>query len=695
MENAKTSVIVKKEISRRSSRSISLARQILLGGLVFLVPLFFLPIAYDIFYLPKNTLVIGIAGLYFLLSLVKIFDFQERKIRIRLGKTGSWLLVFVLSLVTAGLLTHNPRQDFLQSGLYFIFLWLLFFSLINSGRLLRSLKTIIAGSLVVSACVLSLFLISQHLGWLNWLGETVVGSLLNSKDFVPIGSMIYFLFFLALNLPLTIVWSFKQRSLWPKILISFLAGFQIIGLILAITYLFSEGGQAFRVLPLRAGWLIGVDSLKAKPLFGFGPDNFLTAFYLYRPAFLNLNPNLWNLPFFHSTNVYLHLLTISGPISLILFFILSINFFNRFRLGLKNRNGLNWFFSLGLLLIFLFGFLFVFDSVFWFLLFVFLGIFGADLKPKVKVVDLSSQDRLWLTKGFLTFLIFGILLGGYLTARSLAADFYFKQSQDSLAKNQGNKTYNNQLKAIRLNPVHAGYRAAFSNTNFLLANSLAGQKDLSDQDRERVTILIQQAIKEAKLAINFNPQNTLAWQNLARIYRGLINFAQGADQWALEAYRRAAATAPTDPALRVEYGGLFYSLQNYELAIDQFRRATELKPDYAKAFYNLAAAYKENNEEQKAYFALQRVLGLIDLGSPDFEKVNQEFKELERLISSSEEIKADKAVLETERVEPELVMPELQLETTSSGQIELPEKAGPEDLLFEETVEEESTDSAD
>jgi hypothetical protein len=59
---------------------------------------------------------------------------------------------------------------------------------------------------------------------------------------------------------------------------------------------------------------------------------------------------------------------------------------------------------------------------------------------------------------------------------------------------------------------------------------------------------------------------------LADIYRNLVNSVNDAQNWAIASYAQAIRTNPVTPVLRVDLGGLFYSLGNYENAIDQFKR---------------------------------------------------------------------------------------------------------------------------
>ncbi|NIT03913.1 hypothetical protein GTO10_03190, partial [Candidatus Saccharibacteria bacterium] len=283
-----------------------------------------------------------------------------------------------------------------------------------------------------------------------------------------------------------------------------------------------------------------------------------------------------------------------------------------------------------------------------------------------------SKSLVWVALG-IGFLL--VLPSFFFWGRVYVADVAFRQSLNALVQNQGTVVYNQQIRAISLNPYNPNYRRAYSQTNFALANSIAGQAELTDQDRANITQLIQQAIREAKAATVLNPTDAANWENLAQIYRNLINFAQGADQWAIAAYQQSVITGPISPRIRLNFGGLFYSLQNFESATRQFLFAVELKPDYANGYYNLAASYREREMYAEAYLAMQTCLSLIPPDSADYQKAKGELDELAALLPAPEEVAPE----EGEEGEPVLTEPSPLPSPAFEPPIELPEEeAAPE-----------------
>ncbi|MEM9398393.1 MAG: tetratricopeptide repeat protein [Pseudomonadota bacterium] len=65
---------------------------------------------------------------------------------------------------------------------------------------------------------------------------------------------------------------------------------------------------------------------------------------------------------------------------------------------------------------------------------------------------------------------------------------------------------------------------------------------------------------------------------------------------------------PQDPLLRNLLGAIYARLHQSKRALSQFRRATELKPDYEEAFTNLAATYSECGQAREACQAYESAL---------------------------------------------------------------------------------------
>ena len=285
----------------------------------------------------------------------------------------------------------------------------------------------------------------------------------------------------------------------------------------------------------------------------------------------------------------------------------------------------------------------------------------------------NEKDRLELHPQVslipLILIVIGLGVGFYFAGRAYAGEIYFKRSLDALAQNRGIDTYNQQIQAITLAPSRTDFRLAYSQINLALANSLASKEEITDQDRDNISQLIQQAIREARIATTLNPTNAGNWENLALLYRNLINFAEGADQWAIAAYQETINTDPINPRHRLDLGGIFFALGNFEEAIRQFRHAVDLKPDLANGYYNLAVAYSQQEKYPEAYQAMQITLNLIPIDSPDWQKAKDELDQLAELLPppveqpvAGEPVPPEEVLTEPQPLPSPVIEPPLEIE---------------------------------
>lgn len=104
-------------------------------------------------------------------------------------------------------------------------------------------------------------------------------------------------------------------------------------------------------------------------------------------------------------------------------------------------------------------------------------------------------------------------------------------------------------------------------------------------------------------------------QVAAHINLGLAYVGKGDYPKALSLMRSVVADFPRDPRGRLNLGKVYFALDRYELAIDEFKRALELSGDYAVAQYNLGLAYLKIENRIAAQSAFREVMRI----APDSE----------------------------------------------------------------------------
>lgn len=251
--------------------------------------------------------------------------------------------------------------------------------------------------------------------------------------------------------------------------------------------------------------------------------------------------------------------------------------------------------------------------------------------------------------------------------RVVVADYFWRQSLVATSKNDGSGAYNNQIKAIGINPGFADYRAVYSQTNMALAQGFLSTEngaEVTEENKEKASTLVQQAVREAQAAVSLDQGIAAYWMNLGAIYRSLVGTVDNTLDWSMQSYQQAAIVDPVNPNINMEMGSMMYGAERYDLAERYFEEAVMDKSDMANGWYNWAYAAKKQNKLQDAVTRLSQALKLVPADSSDFTKANEELntwnKELEDAVAKyNEQVKQQQAQQQTaEKTEETLKTPE-------------------------------------
>lgn len=267
-----------------------------------------------------------------------------------------------------------------------------------------------------------------------------------------------------------------------------------------------------------------------------------------------------------------------------------------------------------------------------------------------------------------------VAASGYWLTQTYAAEYHYRNAILGTNGVIQNNPYTELRKAISLNDRIEKYRIDFSRINMLIANNLAQKKpeEITQENRQTIAQAIQASIQEAKSAVALNPQKAGNWENLANIYRNILNVAQGADAWTVSAYQRAILADPQNPSYRLSLGGVFYSLHNYDEALNLFQQSVALKPDWSNAYYNLAWAAYQKGDYQRAAVAMENVLTLLqkEKNSADYKKAKKELDEFKKKIPVETEA--------TPSAESQLRLPNQNNTATLEPKLKLPKEVEPD-----------------
>ena len=405
------------------------------------------------------------------------------------------------------------------------------------------------------------------------------------------------------------------------------------------------------ILPAKESWVVAASTIQDYPMLATGPSTFHLNFAKYRPLEMNMS-NLWSVRFDKPYNEIFNTIGTLGILGLAALLLLGVKIYKYALLNFQgtDNSGVIKALAIGIFMIstaYLFTYATVLNT---FVLFFFLTLLGA---AHVNLYEGRKNNEL-VTFSFTSFstatttigetsaikheyaniiaiapFVLAALFGTYLYARTYVGEFYMRRAIVAAINNQATQAYDLQGKAINTNPQRDAYHTSYAQTNLVLANALASNKNLTDQDKQTIQTLVSQAIRSTRLATEVvNPLNVSNWETRALIYRSLVNVADNASDWAINAYNTAIQLDPTNPALRLDLGGVYYAKSDFLAAANLFRQAATLKSDYANAHYNFAQALLNLKDIDNAKKELEITMTLVPQGSADYLAVEQQVKEL-------------------------------------------------------------------
>ncbi len=618
-------------------------------GLLFLIPLFFLPITTE-YYLTNKLYLLTLTVLVILILEIINLIFSK-KITLSEKKFDFSLIIFILGLIVSVIISSNNKIKALTEinfglGLFIVFL---FYYFILSRKKEVKLKIVFVIQKIASLILGGLTIIYYFKPFekINLPSQL---AFLKHQFFTPAGDYLNLIFLLGFFLIFNLISFKKTQNLISFIFNIFTTTVNFVGLGIAVYTTIKN--QLVVLPPFYLSWYAVLETFKnlKSAIFGFGIGNFINIFPLVKNIAYNQSP-LWTFfSFNYSRSALFHLITETGLIG-------AITFFTLLYLLIKKI-----FHSKDLIQILVGGYLLIFLVLFppsllvWFYFFTFISLISEDKKTK-KEIHLETIPNFLMV--IFTIVIILIIGGIYLVVNNYVGEIYFKRALEENLKNNPVTTYDNLKKARLINPYEERYILNFSqfNINYALSylNYLTNVKKvekISEEDRQKIFQSIQASISEGKELIRLNPNRADYYHLLADIYRNLIAIVQQSDVWAISFYQRAISLDPNNPNYRLNLGGLYYLLQKYPDAINLFQQTVLLKPDWVNAYYNLAWGYYQNNEYDKATQSMENVLKLLDKKkqSDDWKKANNELDQFKKKLADIEK------------------------ETTTSNNLNLPEK---------------------
>lgn len=411
-------------------------------------------------------------------------------------------------------------------------------------------------------------------------------------------------------------------------------GFRIPGLPAQPIEVFLSQGTSFNI-----AW----ETLKERPIFGSGPGTFIYDFSEHKDKSFNQNA-FWNVRFDRAKSKVLDSLATTGILGLLsfvsvmaLFIFYSIKFLFRRREdsgGIISERFL-WMLGVGIFI----GFIAVSVNYFLytstltadFIFFLLMGSFIALLSPYKKELILRPSSLLTLAVTFAFTLVFIFGLGLFiLEGQRYVAEINYFLGLKNWQEGKTDEALVNLQRAATINFRMDLYWRELSQAYLQKVNEEALRRDLSQEEvSQRVQALISNIISTAVAATDSNPVNVANWSVRGFVYRSLIGVVNGVTDWSVKAYEEALRLEPTNPYYPVQ-AGLAYlrgaerlgdenkeeKAKLLESAKEQFKKAIELKSDYAAAQFQLAMVYQSQGKAEEAVAELEKTKSLapFDIG---------------------------------------------------------------------------------
>ncbi len=633
--------------------------------LIFLIPLWFLPITINTVEFNKQALMVLLIVVALILWSVKILNRGE--IRWKSNILNIALGVFVLICIISTILSIRPYgslvgwSDHLNGSLVNILCFIaLYFLIVNNFKGLKEsfnlLFTFMVSSAVVS--VIGLFQIwgrfifplaitktvsFNTIGSINTLGifVAVIITLIVAMLFVVKRKGIKLFLLLLGLLNIAILVSINFWVLWVVLAIGMAiillfglmqmvklgekiswVALPIVLLAISLIFLFFKPTLSFKPnLPIevglsyKSGLSIIINTLKENPVLGTGPETFVFNYAKYKPEGINQTA-FWNVRFLNApAEIYsltsdLGILGLVGFLAIIIIF--AIKAVSTLIKEKEDNNILKRFLGVG----FFAGWLSI--TVCWFiyfqnfaLMFVFwllLSLFLIEVSTsKEKIYNLRKSPKILLVTS-LSFMVVIVLIIGllYVIGTRYVAEATYKKGV-SLIQTKGDIDggLNKIIKSTVVNPYEDN---TYKTLSQLFVYKLQQDAVNTKLEKEEKANIIQEdainAINSATQTTTLSPKDASNWLLRGQVYRKLMNIINGASEWAETSYNEAIKFEPSNPFAYLELGRLYAN--RADAIVEKARQDQETKKTWdeyiTNAMKNFDKAIELKINYSDAYF---------------------------------------------------------------------------------------------
>lgn len=382
------------------------------------------------------------------------------------------------------------------------------------------------------------------------------------------------------------------------------------------------------------------DVLKDRPITGWGPENFTTAFDRFGAGRL-ANTRLADARFSDGASEVLSVMVQGGAVMFLALAVLlwclvqvvlrfggvisaSMTRGERAAFAAQSSGTIAAAVAAAVAL-----FLYPFSMSLWFVFFVLLALVALIVAgDHSRTVDIEERPiySLSASLGFIVGLIL-VLSGVYLTSVHFLADIRYAHALQQIKPTDAMTEI---MRAVDLDPSNDQYLRDASQVALAVVREEISKKDTDAQRTQRMQNLIASAVQLAQQATTTHPDDVMNWNNLGQVYQSLVGIVDNVGQLSQDAYAKASTLRPGDPTFDNSAGQMWLGWSNVIRTVmrqsggdttklqqqsnealvkaeEAFKRAIEKSNTYGIAIYNLGAVYDRQGKVKEAITQLEKI----------------------------------------------------------------------------------------
>lgn len=352
-------------------------------------------------------------------------------------------------------------------------------------------------------------------------------------------------------------------------------------------------------------------------LVGVGVDRFDMAWLSYRPVDTNLS-QYWDVDFKYGFSSLLTIFVnqgILGIFSWLFFVIVSIYFALKliFKHSETKGNSFIYLYSaFGYIFFLVIQLLYTPSFVMMMLFFVFLGLVTSNLEEtkvfsyKEILINKNPRASFLYIVGLIIFLVVFIYIV-YIQTIQYSANVLLDRAKINYSSTGDVEVLVTQLQNSQFMFASDISLRVLTDAGLAVINQILQNKELT-QDRAIAQFkeALQVTIGYAQTAVAYDSFSYANRMNLLKVYKNLIPLGvNNAKDEAIKVIDSTESITPSNPTLYLEKARIYTLTKEYDQAVEQIKKALDLKPNYVEAVYLLSQIQVERGELDQAIDSIQ------------------------------------------------------------------------------------------